>query len=74
MSAATYVVLESLKVDSQRDEYLVVDRVEAHSARSAIAKHLSANGGVAGTFVAVPERSWHPLKVKAEQKTQLRFE
>jgi hypothetical protein len=73
MSAATYVVLE-LSKDDVRDFYLEVERVEAHSARSAISKHLSANGGTDGTFVAVPERSWHPLKVKTEQKTHLRFE
>jgi hypothetical protein len=56
-------------------------RYQARSSASAIRQHLEgapsvdgkASGREAGVFVAVPARSWKPVTVKVETKTQLKF-
>lgn len=46
-----------------------VKPVQARSAEAAIRAI-----GAAGTYIAVPERSWKPVTVKAEQRTVLTLE
>lgn len=49
--------------------------IHARSARSAIQKALEGadNPYEDGEFVATPTRSWKPVSVKTETKTQLKF-
>jgi hypothetical protein len=50
------------------------DRVLAASARAAISETLKSRpASVEGEFVAVPARSWRPLKVKIETQQRLTF-
>jgi len=51
--------------------YTIIARnVEAQSPAAAIRKHVeSVKDGHGGTFVAVPARSWRPVKVTVEQQT-----
>lgn len=60
-----YLLLERTK-DGDWSE--VSGTTKASSAKSAIRKALSGqNGGSGGEFVAVPARSWQPVKVAVEQ-------
>ena len=64
-------------------EYLLLERTKdgfwsevsgttkASSAKAAIRKALSGENGSAGEFVAIPARSWQPVKVAVE--TALKF-
>ena len=66
-----YVVLSFNEIEgnwSQRTTEL------ASSSNAAIRKYLETVPGAANSeFVAVPTRSWKPVAVKTETKTQLRF-
>lgn len=68
-----YLVLE---VQERNDNGLhlwqKIAAVEARSASSAIREALGGEEHE-GEYVAVPARSWRPVKVSVETKTQLRF-
>lgn len=69
-----YLVL----VKDESGGWVDIGHVSARSARSAIrervdgASQSSAYRGE-GEYVAVPSRSWQPVTVKTETKTQLKF-
>lgn len=67
--ASDYVVLAH---ESTSDIWKVVAIVPARSAHEAI-RHVS-DGKSGPTYVAVPERSWRPVKVKTETRTVLKLE
>ena len=48
--------------------------ISARSAADAIRRFLEGDTEPAGTYVAVPVRSWKPVTVRAEQTTVLRLE
>lgn len=70
-----YLVLVREKTSTY---WVPIGNVSARSARSAIRERID---GAAqsdeyrgeGEYVAVPARSWQPVTVKTETKTQLRF-
>ena len=70
-----YLILHSHNEDST---WTLIGQIEARSAQAAIRERLngaaqsSAHYGD-GTYVAVPARSWQPVSVRTETKTQLRF-
>lgn len=76
--ATEYLVLRKSTADHSWKES---GRYEARSASSAIRQHLEGSPSVegnasdreAGTFVAVPSRSFAPVTVKVETKTALKF-
>ena len=49
------------------------DKVTAASARAAISEMLKTRPAIEGEFVAIPLRSWHPLKVTVETQHRLKF-
>jgi len=56
--------------------WLEVGSEVTRSARSAITAHLGRDGDGpmnGSEYVAVPARSWRPVTVKVETKTQLKF-
>ena len=64
-----YVVLEQL--DSK---WHLIKKVVARSANAAIREVVGAEGGdPTGTYVAVPERSWNPVKVSVRTQTHLKL-
>lgn len=68
-----YVVLE-LKEDAD-EAWSVIDSVRAGSAQAAISAILpgfTPNKG--GTYVAVPVRSWKPVKVSVETVSRVKLE
>jgi len=69
-----YLVLEkqSAAPEGTKATWAELAEIEATSARSAIRAHLG-GGGTKGEFVAVPARSFKPVRVKVETKTQLSF-
>jgi len=75
MAVTEYIILHASNEDST---WKLIGQVQARSAQSAIRERID---GVAqssahygdGTYVAVPVRSWQPVSVKTETKTQLRF-
>jgi len=66
--ATEYVVLSKQSAGGWTEQKIVV----ASSAKAALR---SALGGAAveGEFVAIPLRSWHPLKVTVETQQRLKF-
>lgn len=48
------------------------ERVEASSARAAILGALNHRSDADGEFVAIPERSWQPLRVATETVTRVK--
>ena len=62
-----YVILRH-----DEEAWVVVDQLEARSARGALWAHLNGSDK-GGEYVAVPERSWRPMKVSVETKRSLRF-
>lgn len=73
-----YVVLqaaptETVEPNERRAVWRDVGRGEASSAQRAIRAYVDANGSKGGEFIAVPERSFIPRTVKAEQQTRLVF-
>lgn len=71
-----YVVLRLNPPATPTDEttWTVWDEeVQARSAETALRKAIGKDGD-GGTFVAVPARSWRPVKVKAETVTTLKLE
>lgn len=67
--ATEYVVLAESGDKTWKD----VGRQTARSAKAAVAAHVTAAKLNAGTFVAVPARSFDPITVKTETKTKLAF-
>lgn len=53
------------------DNWTIVGSIEAITAKLAIKQHVKDNGLTEGEFVAVTERSWQPVSVKVEEKTQI---
>lgn len=47
--------------------------VEATSAENAIRRFVEANGFTSGEFVAIPKRSWKPVKVEVDTKPVVRI-
>ena len=47
---------------------------EARSARAALSAHLNGVLAAEAQYVAVPERSWKPMKVSVETKQSLKFQ
>ena len=70
-----YVVLKAEHPNPMHWEPL--GNVKARSAASAIRKHVDEDeqikGDGGGLFVAVPARSWKPVRVAVETKTSLKF-
>ena len=69
-----YLILRSV----QGGTWEVIGSMEARSARSAIRERIDGAGQSSehageGTYVAVPSRSWQPVKVAVETKTALKF-
>jgi len=62
-----YLLLEKTKDDA----WTVAGKKEAASARAAIRAALAGENGTAGTFVAIPARSWQPVTVKVETALKL---
>ncbi len=71
-TTATYAVL--LRHEDAADLWAFLDKYEAPSAEAAIRAYCKKHGDLAGTYVAVPSRSWKPVTVKAETTTVLRLE
>ncbi len=67
--ATTYVVLAT----DESDFWRVVVKVEARSGEDAIRRHV-AGKTEGGVFVAVPARSWKPVKVTPKVETTLVIE
>lgn len=65
----TYLVFRKGTEDDLWTQVAVKD---ARSAMSAIRQHLD-GGKEGGTLAAVPARSWNPVTVKVETKTELKF-
>ena len=64
----SYVILRR-----SEEGWQVIDTAEARSAPGAVRELL--NGATeGGEYVAVPERSWRPMKVSVETKTALKFQ
>lgn len=53
--------------------WVEIGGTEARSAESAIRLVVARSDDTEGEYVAVPARSWKPIKVSVETKTQLRF-
>ncbi len=66
--ATAYLVLSK---DADKDWWIKVGSYTAASAKAAISAHVKANDAKAGTFVAVPERSWKPLTLLVETQTKI---
>lgn len=65
-----YLILKSVEGGT----WEVVGSTEARSARSAIRSRVDGKAETQeGTYVAVPSRSWQPVKVAVETKTALKF-
>lgn len=64
-----YIVLAH---ESASNTWKVIRIVPARSAHEAI-RHVS-DGKSGPTYVAVPERSWRPVKIRAETRTVLKLE
>lgn len=71
----TYIILE-IGTTSSETPRLWKERgqVQAISAVAAIRKHVEPDAGLEGTFVAIPARSWQPVKVSTETKTSVKLE
>jgi hypothetical protein len=48
-------------------------KVTAASAKAAVAAHVKEHNLDKGIFVAIPARSFSPIRVKAEQKVKITF-
>lgn len=57
------------------EDWQVIKKVMARSAHGAIREVVAGQpqSGQTGSFVAVPERSWNPVKVTVETKQQLKL-
>lgn len=65
----TYVVLRG----GPGDAWIREGNIEATSAEAAIRKMIAGDTDPNGVFVAVPARSFTPVNVKVETKTQVRI-
>ena len=68
-----YIILEKTE-----EGWKEIGSMEARSARSAIRERIDGAGQSSaykgkGSYVAVPARSWQPVSVEVETKTQLKF-
>lgn len=69
-----YLVLRNGPADSWKSEATIEARTAEEAIRRAITpKPDTETGEPHGTFVAVPARSWKPVKVKTETKTRITF-
>ena len=73
-----YVILLNTTVDSQKPEWRYIGKAAARSANAAIRERIDGTQQSSehygdGEYVAVPLRSWQPVTVKTETKTQLKF-
>jgi len=77
-----YVVLEQREATSPGEAaerqaniyYVEAERIEARSARDAVAKYVRTNKIEAGgKFIAIPVRSFQPVTVKTETQTRITF-
>ncbi len=76
-----YVVLEQREANTPEEAserranyyWVEVERRSARSSQEAIRSYAKSNGigDKGGTFFAVPERSWRPVKVAVETQTKL---
>ena len=66
----SYIVLKAVNDNGWVEE----KTVPARSARSAIRIVVTGGGKPDITYVAVPARSWQPVAVTVETKTQLKFQ
>lgn len=66
-----YVILT---FDTTTDNWFEAgDRVPATSKNAAIAKHSRAYAEGSATYVAIPERSWKPIKVTVSTETVVKL-
>lgn len=70
---SAYVVFERTVDDAPNEVWIRVASIGARSAEAAVKAHASKKGE-AGTFVAVPARSWQPVKVTPKVVTTLEVE
>lgn len=76
----TYIVLRQIThPPTERDGSVVAWRIEnsnvpATNAETAIRIACKTDNAPAGTYAAVPIRSWRPVTVRAEQTTVIRLE
>jgi hypothetical protein len=63
-----YLVLSK---DADKDWWIAAGTYNAASSKAAVSAHVKAKGSTVGTFVAVPERSWHPLTLKVETQPKI---
>jgi hypothetical protein len=66
--STVYLVLSK---DADKDWWIVVSTYTAASSKAAIAAAVKDKDAKAGTFVAVPARSWQPLTLKVETATKV---
>ncbi len=65
-----YLVLSK---DDDKDWWILVGTYSATSSKAAVAAAVKAKGATAGTFVAVPKRSWQPLTLSVETATKVKL-
>lgn len=68
--STSYVVLAK---DADKDWWAAQGNYTAASAKAAVAAHVKAKDARAGTFIAVPERSWKPLTLAVETETKVKL-
>lgn len=69
-----YVVMSATRADETDSAWAEVGHFEARDARAAVAAYVSQNGvPKSGSFIAVPLRSFKPIKVDVETQTKLKF-
>lgn len=69
-----YVILKVVHGDAQHDLYGEVGRRMAASAEQAIRQFVEGRPDNEGLYVAVPARSWKPVKVATKTETRLVLE
>ena len=68
--STSYLVLSK---DADKDWWILVGSYVAASAKAAVSAHVKDKDAKAGTFVAVPERSWKPLTLAVETETKVKL-
>ncbi len=66
-----YVVLAK---DADKDWWLPAAKIGARSGEDAIRRHIEDVKAAGGVFVAVPARSWQPVKVATKVETSVVIE
>ncbi len=59
--------------DADNDWWIAAGSYTAASAKAAVSTHVKEKDAKAGTFVAVPQRSWRPLTLAVETETKVKL-